>query len=111
MEPREGMRVREKDVTDEPEPMKEGNVGRYPTFQAHIVYAAANHVRALDWKRDCVGNIVGPPTDRKGLQIVIQKLLLASKTSGNGHQLQVSMLTYVYFGMCTNVNGESISFW
>ena len=101
--------MREKDVTDEPEPTKDGNVGSYPTFQAHIVYASANDVRALDWKRDYVGNIVRPLADRKDLQIVIQKLLLASKTSGNGHQHQVSMLTYVYCCTCTNVNVDSIT--
>jgi len=99
MDPREGMGVRGLNGTDEPEPTKEGNVARYPTFHAHMVHGAASEFRALGWKRDDDHKIVGPPTDRRSLQVFCQKIVLASKSSGNGHQFQVSMLTYARIHM------------
>jgi hypothetical protein len=106
MDPREGMGVREKDVADEPEPTIVGNVASYPTYQPHIVHASASEFRALDWER-ANGKIVGAPRDRRDLQVFCQKMVLASKLSGNGHQLQVSMLTFVRLCTYTNVYGGS----
>jgi len=92
----EGMEVREKIGTDEPKATKEGNVAYYPPFQSHIVYANASEFRNLDWKRDVDGTVVGPPTVRLDLQVFLQKVVLSSKSSGNGPQSQVSTLTYVW---------------